>query len=110
MPDWTRNREIMVYTTDRNGPPQIWLHNPDGTDRPLVGEREFPPDSTQWFVAPALSPDGDRVLYGRTDRQGRSQMWISSVAGGAPVPLTNDTSAEFAGSWSRDGAWAIYVA
>jgi Tol biopolymer transport system component len=57
-----------------------------------------------------LSPEGDRVIYETTDRQDRSKMWISAVAGGAPVPLTNDTaSAEDSGTWSPDGAWFVYL-
>ena len=33
------------------------------------------------------------------------------MAGGAPVPLTNDTSAvELPGSWSPDGNWFVYLA
>jgi len=111
MPAWAAKQALMVYVTFRNGPMEIWLHGPDGSDRPLVTAREFPPDTTQWFIAPALSPEGDRVIYGRTDRQGRALMWISAVSGGAPVPLTNDTASnEFPGSWSPDGSWFAYLA
>ncbi|HTS28514.1 MAG TPA: protein kinase [Bryobacteraceae bacterium] len=112
MPAWAANKPMLIYVTDRNGAPEIWLHNQDGTDRPLVTARDFPPDSTQWFLSPALSPEGDRVIYGRVDRQGRNQLWISSVSGGAPVQLTNDTvsAGEFQGSWSPDGAWYVYLA
>ena len=111
MPAWAYRKPLLVYVTNRNGPMEIWLHSADGAERPLVTARDFPPDTTQWFMSPALSPDGGRVIYARTDRQGRSQMWISAASGGAPVPLTNDgASAEFPGSWSPDGTWFTYLA
>jgi Tol biopolymer transport system component len=110
MPAWAVRQPILVYVTSRNGPEEIWLHGPAGEDRPLVGTRDFPPGSTQWYVAPALSPDGDRVIYSRLDREGRSRLWISAVSGGSPVPLTNDEkSAESAGSWSYDSNWFAYL-
>ena len=62
-------------------------------------------------MAPALSPEGDRVIYTRLERQGAGRLWISAVSGGAPVQLTSDASAsEFPGSWSADGAWFAYLA
>jgi hypothetical protein len=36
------------------------------------------------------------------------RIWISSVAGGAPIRLTNEEAPEFTGSWSPDGAWFVY--
>ncbi len=111
MPAWAPKQPLLVYATTRNGPPEIWLHSVTAGDRPLVTSRDFPAETTQWFAAPMLSPDADRVIYGRTDVEGRSQIWISAVSGGAPVPLTNDTdAAEFSGSWSPDGSWIAYLA
>jgi Tol biopolymer transport system component len=63
-------------------------------------------------MGPALSPEGDRVVYAEIDTGGRAnRLWISAVAGGTPVPLTDDqASAEFPGSWSLDGNWFVYLA
>jgi Tol biopolymer transport system component len=111
MPAWAAKRAFLTYVTFRNGPMEIWLQAPDGTDRPLVTSRDFPPDTTQWFIAPALSPEADRVVYQRTDREGHSHLWMSAVSGGAPVQVTNDTAAvEVSGSWSSDGTWFVYLA
>ena len=41
-----------------------------------------------------------------------SRLWISSVSGGAPVPLTEASSAgtgEASGAWSPDGSWFAYI-
>lgn len=110
MAAWAAKQPVLVYVTDRNGPHEIWLHT-TGPDRPVVTPRDFPPGTTQWFLAPALSPDGARLIYERFEIQGSSHLWISAASGGAPVPLTNDTAAtEFPGDWSPDGNWFAYVA
>ena len=111
MPAWAAREEALVYVTDRTGDPEIWLHKPGQPDRPVVTARDFPPDTTKWFMAPTLSPDASRVIYGRIEQNQGSKMWISSVAGGAPVRLTkDDTEQPFSGSWSPDGNWFVYIA
>jgi Tol biopolymer transport system component/tRNA A-37 threonylcarbamoyl transferase component Bud32 len=111
MPSWAANKPLLTYVTDRNGPQEIWLHTADNADRPLVTARDFPGAALQWLMGPALSPEGDRVVYTRIDIGGKAnRLWISAVAGGTPVPLTNDeASSEFPGSWSLDGSWFVYV-
>lgn len=101
----------MVYVTDRNGDMEIWLHKPGQADRPLVTARDFPSDTTQWLMGPALSPDATRVIYVRIERAaGGARLWMSAVAGGSPVRLAKgDPEAEFPGSWSPDGNWYVYT-
>ncbi len=108
MPAWALGQPALVYVTDRNGVPEIWLHKPGQAERPLVTKRDFPPDTTQWFLNPALSPDANRVIYTRVERSGSARLWMSAVTGGAPVRLVKDDSASTAGSWSPDGAWFVY--
>jgi Tol biopolymer transport system component len=115
MPAWALNQPMLVYVTDRSGPLEIWLQSPDGFSRPIVTARDFPAGTTQWLMSPILSPGADRVIYGRighSDIAGSStaHMWISSVSGGVPVPVTNDMAAnEMPGSWSPDGNWLVYI-
>jgi Tol biopolymer transport system component len=112
MPSWATRKPLLAYVTNRNGPQEIWLHGAGDSDRPLVTARDFPAGTLQWLMGPALSPEGDRVVYAEIGAGGRAnRLWISAVAGGAPVPLTNDlVSAEFPGSWSLDGSWFTYLA
>jgi Tol biopolymer transport system component len=116
MPAWAADVPQLVYVSDRNGGPEIWLHGAGSGDRPVVTARDFPPDTTQWFMAPALSPKADRVIYARVERapgggSSAARLWISSIAGGTPVPLTNDTPVFVTGgAWSPDGNWFVYTA
>jgi serine/threonine protein kinase/WD40 repeat protein len=109
MPAWASRDSALVYVTDRNGAPEIWLHKPGQPDRPLVTARDFPPDTTQAFMGPGLSPDATRVIYARIENNGAPQLWMSAVAGGAPVRLVKASAdSGFAGSWSPDGNWFVY--
>lgn len=110
MPAWADDTDTLAYVTDRTGTLEIWLRGPDGVERPLVTARDFPRE-TQWLMAPALSPDGERVIYQRVEgpATNASGLWMSSVGGGSPVRVTNDElGLETAGSWSPDGSWYVY--
>ena len=111
MPAWAAGKEALVYVTDVNGAPEIWLREPSQPDRPLVTTRDFPTE-TQFLAGPALSPDGTRVIYHRVEGPGgkSSHLWMAAVGGGAPQRVTNAETIEFAGSWSPDGAWYVYRA
>ena len=58
--------------------------------------------ATNYLSNPALSPAGDRLAYRRSAIDGENAIWISSLAGGPPVPLTSSGKREFMGSWSPD--------
>lgn len=92
MPAWAAKENAFVYVTDRGGPHEIWLRRAGTPDRPIVSGRDFA-DATAWFIAPALSPSGDRVIYTRVEQGAISRLWISSTSGGTPVQLTNDSAA-----------------
>jgi len=111
MPSWSAANQALVYVTDRNGAPEIWLKATGQPDRPLVTAKDFPPDTTQWLMGPSLSPDGTRVIYTRIERRaGKIQSWMSSAAGGPPVLLVKSDAdrSDYPGSWSPDGAWFVY--
>jgi Tol biopolymer transport system component len=110
-PHWSAERSL-VYTTDRNGPIEIWLRRDGVPDRPLVTARDFSSPSP-FFMLPTLSPRGERVVYARLEDQGTTRLWISPVDGGAPIRATSENSAgtsEFPGAWSPDGTWFAYYA
>ena len=109
MPAWAAAKDALVWVTDINGGPEIWLREPSRPDRPLVTARDFPTSETQFLVGPALSPDGARVIYQRVAGGGsESYLWMSAVGGGAPQRVTNAEVIELAGAWSPDGRWYVY--
>ena len=112
MASWSRNQAKLAWVTTRNGPYEIWVRSPDGSDRPVVTTADFPTGTSRLLLNPSLSPDGDRLVYARIDRAGILRLWISSLSGGEPIRLTNtdtDTSGECCGSWSPDGSRFVYL-
>ena len=106
-PAWASRESSLVYVTNRNGADEIWFHKPGHPDRPLVTARDFPQDATLGFMAPALSPDGARVIATRLDASDPASLWMSAVTGGSPVLLVKRSGTErrYPGSWSPDGKW-----
>lgn len=111
MPDSAADGSL-AYVTDRAGEPEIWLRQPDKSDRALVTPRDFPGGTTYFLMAPQLSPDGTRVMYARVESDARgatgARLWMSSLSGGAPMRLRERAARENPGSWSPDGAWYVY--
>jgi len=110
MPAWAAHAGKFAYVTTRDGPPEIWLHGEDGSDRPLVTGADFAPATVNFFMNPTLSPEADRVIYLMSEMGGKALLYISSTSGGAPTRVTNSAStAEFPGSVSPDGKQLVYV-
>jgi Tol biopolymer transport system component len=110
MPAWASQTAVMAYVTDRNGEDEIWRHVPGEPDRPLVTSRDFPPNTTRGFMAPALSHDGTRVIYRRLQFASQGELYISALAGGPPVRLLSSDGPGHSnpGSWSPDGKWYVF--
>ena len=109
MPSRSSKQGKLVWVSDRNGHYEVWVREADGAERLVVGSADFPQGPTNWFEAPAISPDGERVIYLR-DAPGGAHLWVSSLKGGAPVRLTNaESKGEGSGSWSPDGSRFVYI-
>ena len=109
MPAWARKSEKFAYVTNRDGEPEIWLHEGDGSERPLVTPALFPPGTTDWWMNPLLSAGGERLAYTRLGTGDEIAIWISSLAGGRPVRLTNADDGEALAAWSPDGGRIAYL-
>jgi serine/threonine protein kinase/Tol biopolymer transport system component len=111
MPSWSGKNAELAYVTDRNGPPEIWMKAHDGTERPLVTQKDFGVSPTLLLANPSLSPDGQRIVFTRQSGEGRIRNWIMSLSGGAPQPLDNSgNDAEYSGSWSPKANRFVYLA
>ncbi|GAC1659629.1 MAG: hypothetical protein NVS9B15_22550 [Acidobacteriaceae bacterium] len=99
----------MTYTSGHGYSSEIWLQTQDGTQRPLVTAADFPEGTTAALENSYLSPDGRRVVYARTGTDGSQKLWLSPIAGGTPIRLTDSTSGlETAEGWSPDGSRSAF--
>jgi Tol biopolymer transport system component len=109
MAAWADKAEKLVWVTNRSGSYEIWMRSADGADRPVVTAANFPDGHNKWFLDPALSPDGERLILTRVETDGVERLWMMSLAGGAPIRLTNVEQAEETdGVWSPDGSRLAY--
>ena len=101
---WSPVRPQYLYTRERAGAEEIWLHNEeDGTERPVVTTGSFTSGETGRISEPVFAPDGRRLAFLRA--QESSTVWVVGLAGGTPVQVAQGVYP----TWSADGEWLAYV-
>lgn len=99
-PAWSTDGRL-VFVSERAGSPDLWIREPDGTERRLtsVPGRE---DNPAW------SPDGRWVAY--QSRDGDEQhIYVIRPDGGRPIQVTDDAGRTAYPAWSPDGTTLAYV-
>jgi serine/threonine protein kinase len=101
-PSWSPLGEQILFVTNERGEPEIWLASrKEGWQRPVVTQRDFPPEPSQrQFVGPVFSPDGTHIAY-----TSKGAVWVSPVASGPPARICEG----YCPTWSPDGAWLAFV-
>ncbi len=85
----------------------LWYLGPPG---PLQATMRFSAvtNFTGIDAEPSFSPDGRSVTF-LSNRGGSFDIWVSLVAGGSPVRITNDSSFKARPHWSPDGSKISYI-
>jgi TolB protein len=92
----------IVFVTDRDGVPEIYTSNPDGSD---------PVNLTQTRIAeadPAFSPDGSKIAFTRAGVQ-NNDIWVMNADGSGQVAITGGEGVDSQPAWSPDGSQIVYV-
>ena len=66
-------------------------------------------EETSWSARPELAPDGKRLLFGSYHGRQWQQLWLTTPAGVAPLPLTFGEFDRRNARWSPDGRRIAYI-
>ena len=81
----------------------IWIANADGTNPRRVLNRPFISPST-----PAISPDGQSIVFFQSSGGPMGDLWIVPSSGGTPRRLTFDDTEGGSPTWTPDGRFVIF--
>lgn len=87
----------IVFVSDRNGHPDIWTMNPDGSDQKPLTDDEFP-DSD-----PVVSPDGYTIVFVSSRSQEGSQIYSMDADGSHLHRISRITGSKSRPAFSHDG-------
>jgi Tol biopolymer transport system component len=104
---WVRpeSREV-IYSSGRTKAPGGLYRL--AIDRPGEGRLTVP---GQLYQNPcSVTPDGRRLVFERTDGQGKQSLWIRDLEGQAEAtPIGDAAASEFSADLSPDGRWLAFV-
>src|SRR5262245_6128434 len=105
-PSWIPDGQRLVFVSNREvayGTGDIWsvsVKAPEDLKKILSEE-------TEWRAQPQVAPDGRRILYSSYRGRQCQQLWLTTMQGAAPLPLTfgefDRTQARFSPDGKRIG-------
>ena len=102
-PSFSADGQWVVYTSEKDGQPDIYRIAPDGTG--LQRLTDHPAFDDQG----SLSPDGTTLAFVSTREGGIANIWLMDLASKKSTNLTKHHSGNFRPSWSPDGRWIAFT-
>ena len=107
-PAWTPDGKRLVFISNREiayGTGAIWSVAVDAPD----DLKQIYTEETSWRAQPQVAPDGRRVLFSSYHGRQWHQLWLTTVDGAAPLPLTFGEFDRTGARFSADGTQVGYV-
>jgi Tol biopolymer transport system component len=101
-PKFSPDGKRIVFASDREGYPEIWVAASDGSGPSQLTTLKSPRSGS-----PRWSPDGTRIVFDSL-ASGNSDIWMVGSEGGSPKQLTTEPSNDARPSFSRDGHWIYF--
>ncbi|MBC7991093.1 MAG: CehA/McbA family metallohydrolase [Luteimonas sp.] len=107
-PSWSADGETIYFVGNHEvawGSGDLWsvaVRKPGKLTKILSEE-------TSWSARPELAPDGKRLLFGSYHGRQWQQLWLTTPAGVAPLPLTFGEFDRRNARWSPDGKRIAYI-
>jgi dipeptidyl aminopeptidase/acylaminoacyl peptidase len=96
-PAWTADGERLAFMSDRDGDPEIYVMNRDGTGQTRLTA------NPAWDLDPTWSPDGSRIAFTST-RDGNPEIYVMNADGTGQSRLTVDPAIDQQADWSPTGS------
>jgi TolB protein len=71
--------------------------------------RKLLSEETSWSARPEFAPDGKRIVFSSYHGRQTHQLWLTTVQGAAPLPLTFGDTERRNARWSPDGKRIAYI-
>jgi Tol biopolymer transport system component len=106
-PDWGPGvtaslAEKIAFTSGRDGDPEIFVMNPNGT-----GQKQLTHNSAMDDF-PAWSPDGTKIAF-TSWRDGNAEIYVMGADGSGQTRVTNNSAYDAEPTWSTDSEWLMFV-
>ena len=89
-------RNVIIYTTEEFGFPEIAIVHPDGSGRQRLTTDQFA------YAAPVISPDGRRIAFASAG-DGTWAIYLMNADGSGRSKLVGQSNLDGAPAWSPDG-------
>jgi Tol biopolymer transport system component len=100
---FSRSGNRIAFTSDRNGWPNVWVANRDGS-----GLRLLTSFTDAELLVGNWSPDDQHIVID-SSTNGNSDIYRIEVDSGQVERLTSDASMDIRGRWSADGRWIYFT-
>lgn len=107
-PSWSADGKTIYYVGNAEvawGTGDLWAVDVARPSKP----RRILNEETSWSARPELAPDGKRLLYGSYHGRQWQQLWLTTPAGVAPLPLTFGEYDRRSARWSPDGKRIAFI-
>jgi Tol biopolymer transport system component/DNA-binding winged helix-turn-helix (wHTH) protein len=107
-PQYSPDGKHIAFASNRGGPLEIWMSDPDGTNVVQLTNLKNMATGT-----PSWSPDSSKIVFdSRTEvhaGQYHADLYIVAIAERAPRKLITSTGGASVPSWSHDGKWIYFI-